>query len=213
MCWRTAKSSYNDALDYDGIQFTSDGDVPPLNRPRWSTISDERKGKADEQEQAQRGADHRGAEAGGGGASGRGSRSRVRCVQAHHLRLEVEVWRHGSERGAGGQATPRRECAAEEAGGGFKPRQRHAAIGDSKKLPGLVEKRAEVRRLVGEFRASERRVCGLMEIPRMSYRYQSRRDDSALRERLLALAREKPRFGYRRLWVILTTEERVNHKR
>ena len=47
-----------------------------------------------------------------------------------------------------------------------------------------------MRRLVDEFRASERRVCGLMEIPRMSYRYRYRRDDSALRERLLALARE-----------------------
>jgi len=118
-------------------------------------------------------------------------------LQGH---LEVEVRRHGRERGAGGQATPRRERAAEEAGRRSQPRQRHAAIGDSKKLPGLVEKRAEVRRLVDEFRASERRVCGLMEIPRMSYRYRCRRDDSALRERLLALAREKPRFGYRRLY-------------
>jgi putative transposase len=75
-----------------------------------------------------------------------------------------------------------------------------------------------VRRLIEEFRASERRVCGLMEIPRMSYRYQSRRDDSGLRERLLELAREKPRFGYRRLWVLLArdrrdNEERINHKR
>jgi hypothetical protein len=47
-----------------------------------------------------------------------------------------------------------------------------------------------VRRLIEEFRTSERRVCGLMEIPRMTYRYQSRSDDTALRERLLALARE-----------------------
>lgn len=75
-----------------------------------------------------------------------------------------------------------------------------------------------MRRLVGEFQASERRVCGLMEIPRMSCRYQSRRDDSALRERLLELAREKPRFGYRRLWVLLVggrrgDNERINHKR
>jgi putative transposase len=75
-----------------------------------------------------------------------------------------------------------------------------------------------VRRLIGEFHASERRVCGLMEIPRMSYRYQSRRDDTALRQRLLELAREKPRFGYRRLWVLLARdrrddEKRINHKR
>ena len=52
----------------------------------------------------------------------------------------------------------------------------------------------------------------------MSYRYQSRRDDTALRQRLLELAREKPRFGYRRLWVLLARdrrddEKRINHKR
>ena len=75
-----------------------------------------------------------------------------------------------------------------------------------------------MRRLVEEFHASERRVCGLMEIPRMSYRYQSRRGDSGLRERLRELAREKPRFGYRRLWVLLARgrangQERINHKR
>ena len=75
-----------------------------------------------------------------------------------------------------------------------------------------------MRRLIEEFQASERRVCGLMEIPRMSYRYQTRRDDSRLRERLLELAREKPRFGYRRLWVLLardraSDQERINHKR
>ena len=75
-----------------------------------------------------------------------------------------------------------------------------------------------MRRLIGEFHASERRVCGLMEIPRMSYRYPSRRDDRGLQERLLELAREKPRFGYRRLWVLLARDrangqERINHKR
>jgi putative transposase len=68
---------------------------------------------------------------------------------------------------------------------------------------------------MAEFHASERRACELMEIPRMSCRYQSRRDDSGLRERLLELAREKPRYGYRRLHVLLRRDgaERVNHKR
>lgn len=76
-----------------------------------------------------------------------------------------------------------------------------------------------MRRLIEEFQSSERRVCGLMEIPRMTYRYQSRRDDRELRERLLALAREKPRYGYRRLHVLLRRDEqnkegeRINHKR
>jgi putative transposase len=75
-----------------------------------------------------------------------------------------------------------------------------------------------VRRLIEEYQAGERRVCGLMEIPRMSCRYQSRRDDTELREQLLKLAREEPRFGYRRLWVLLGEGRpegaaRVNHKR
>lgn len=76
-----------------------------------------------------------------------------------------------------------------------------------------------MRRLKEEFPTSERRVCELIEIPRMSYRYQSRRDDTWLRERLLELAREKPRYGYRRLEVLLKRHpqhaggEPINHKR
>ena len=59
-------------------------------------------------------------------------------------------------------------------------------------------------------------LYGLMEIPRMSCRHRSRRDDSALCERLVELAREKPRFGYRRLHVLLCRDEpeaRINHER
>jgi transposase InsO family protein len=40
-----------------------------------------------------------------------------------------------------------------------------------------------------------------------------RQNDSGLRERLIALVREKPRFGYRRLHVLLSREgEQMNHK-
>ncbi len=47
-----------------------------------------------------------------------------------------------------------------------------------------------------------------------SYRYQTRRSDEPLRTRLVELAREKPRFGYRRLHVLLgRAGEHVNHKR
>jgi putative transposase len=46
-----------------------------------------------------------------------------------------------------------------------------------------------------------------------SYRYE-RRSDDGLRDRLVQLAREKPRFGYRRLHVLLRRSgEAVNHKR
>jgi len=65
------------------------------------------------------------------------------------------------------------------------------------------------------FGPSERRACELMEIAVASYRYRSQRQgDGALREKLVALAGEKPRFGYRRLHVLLRQAgERVNHKR
>jgi putative transposase len=47
-----------------------------------------------------------------------------------------------------------------------------------------------------------------------SYRYETRRSDEPLRTRLVELAREKPRFGYRRLHVLLSRSgEPVNHKR
>ena len=65
-----------------------------------------------------------------------------------------------------------------------------------------------------EYAFSERRACGLMTMAVSSYRYQTRRNDEPLRTRLVELAREKPRFGYRRLHVLLgRSGEHVNHKR
>jgi HTH-like domain len=53
-----------------------------------------------------------------------------------------------------------------------------------------------------------------MSIAVNSYRYCSSRSDEVLRERLLRLGRERPRYGYRRLQVLVEREgERVNHKR
>ena len=51
---------------------------------------------------------------------------------------------------------------------------------------------------------SERRACRLVELDRSSYRYERRADHNAeLREELVKLARQKPRYGYRRLHVLL----------
>jgi len=71
-----------------------------------------------------------------------------------------------------------------------------------------------VQRLKAEFPVSERHACELMSVPRSSCRYETTWDDAALRERLMELAREKPRFGYRRLHILLRRDgERINHKR
>ena len=53
-----------------------------------------------------------------------------------------------------------------------------------------------------------------MGVAESSYRYASRRQDEGLRGRLVELARENVRYGYRRLQVLLERKgERVNHKR
>jgi putative transposase len=77
-----------------------------------------------------------------------------------------------------------------------------------------VKLRGEVRWLGEHYQASQQRFCELMQIAVSSYRYHSTRSDAALRERLVELARKKPRWGYRRLHILLhASGEQVNHKR
>jgi putative transposase len=78
----------------------------------------------------------------------------------------------------------------------------------------LVNQRGEADWLRETYAASERRVCGLTGMAVASYRYRSRCSDEPLRTQLVELAREKPRFGYRRLHLLLRRSgEVVNHKR
>ena len=80
-----------------------------------------------------------------------------------------------------------------------KPAARRAAVG-------YAQKRFEI---------SERRACRGLDFPRSSNRYRSRKVDSP--ELVVALrkhAAERPRFGYRRLHVLLRRDgHNVNHKR
>jgi putative transposase len=80
---------------------------------------------------------------------------------------------------------------------------------------GPQAEREAVRVVQEEGRLSERHACGLIGMHRGSWRYRPReRDDAALRTRLRELAGERPRFGYRRLHVLLgRVGEHVNHKR
>jgi len=61
----------------------------------------------------------------------------------------------------------------------------------------------------------ERRACELNGIDRSSYRYGPKADRNAeLRNKLVELARRKPRYDYRRLGVLLARDgTTVNHKR
>jgi putative transposase len=76
------------------------------------------------------------------------------------------------------------------------------------------------RRAVGylqeEYRFSERRACRVIGAHRRTMRYRQtvRRDEPQVRERLRTLAAERPRWGYRRLHILLAREMgTINRKR
>ena len=69
----------------------------------------------------------------------------------------------------------------------------------------------EVRQLFG---ISERRACRVLGFHRSTQRHRATRDDRDLADKLRTLASERPRFGYRRLHILLRRQgETVNHKR
>lgn len=66
------------------------------------------------------------------------------------------------------------------------------------------------------FRISERRACRVLEQPRSSQRYVGKNADKdvAVVEKMSALSRDNPRYGYRRVWALLRREGwAVNKKR
>lgn len=78
----------------------------------------------------------------------------------------------------------------------------------------VASRRAAVGFVVDQFGLSERRSCALVGIDRTSCRYVARRaSDEPLRARLVELAKERPRWGYRTLWEILRREQVVNPKK
>jgi putative transposase len=87
---------------------------------------------------------------------------------------------------------------------------------------GPQAKREAVRVAESEGRLSERRACGLIGIARGSVRYRRRqRNEEQLRTHMKELAAKRPRFGYRRLYILLRREKnedgtmrwKMNHKR
>src|ERR1700749_1088019 len=74
-----------------------------------------------------------------------------------------------------------------------------------RKKGGACRAEAEVVFVSAEYRLSDRRACKLLGVERSSYRYEPRPvRNAALREDLVKLACQKPRYGYRRLHALLT---------
>jgi len=78
-----------------------------------------------------------------------------------------------------------------------------------------AQRRQAVAHLEMAHEMSERRACRIIGVDRTSVRYRrTKPDDGELRARIKALAHERRRFGYRRLYILLRREGRlVNKKR
>ena len=79
-----------------------------------------------------------------------------------------------------------------------------------------AQRRAAVSYVQEQFGLSQRRACQVVGSARSTIRYQrqGQGDNDAVRGRLCELATQRPRFGYRRLHVLLRREGIVvNHKR
>jgi len=73
-----------------------------------------------------------------------------------------------------------------------------------------------VEQVVGVLDVSERRACRVLGQPRATQRYEKRQldDEQILRERIVSLASQYGRYGYRRVTALLRNEGwLVNHKR
>lgn len=77
-----------------------------------------------------------------------------------------------------------------------------------------TQRRRVVTHLVAAYPVSARHACALVGLSRSRWQYRPRRSTHLLvRERLRALAGERPRWGYQRLHVLLRREGvRINHK-
>ncbi len=74
--------------------------------------------------------------------------------------------------------------------------------------------KASVEQIRKEFAFSERRACRLVGLPVNTFRYRPSDRNEALRKKLIEIAREQPKFGYRRLHVLAARDGvKVNHKR
>ena len=67
--------------------------------------------------------------------------------------------------------------------------------------------RRDVALIIAEHGLGERHACKLLEVDRSTYRYEPRPDrNTELRGALLTLAKQQPRYGYRRLWALLVRQ-------
>ena len=140
--------------------------------------------------------------------------SQVQHQRADVLPLAQEV---RQPRGFGAQAAQGAEggeSSAQGPGCRSEPRQTDPPRGAGKKSLKAAKRRELVNWAREKYFISARHGCSILQLARSSYYYKNRLDARvALRMRLRELAAVRPRFGYRRLHLLLRREGwQVNHK-
>lgn len=142
--------------------------------------------------------------------------SQVRHLGSDLLQLTDEIRRAVALRSAAPEGTGAGEQQAQASVGRINARQCRAEGAVGRKVASPQAKREAVRILMTERAMGVTRACGLVGISRSLFYYESRRrvDDEALTGRMMAIAAQKRRYGYRRIHVLLQRDGCfANHKR
>ena len=135
--------------------------------------------------------------------------------QQTFYRWRSKYRRAGPKRAATAQGAGAGERPTQEAGSRSEPGQADSPGCAGKKSLRPARKRQLVRRTRQRYKIGTRRAYGLMQLQRSSFYYRHRKDpQEALRLRIRDLAAARPRYGYRRLHVLLCREGwKINAKR
>jgi len=130
--------------------------------------------------------------------------------------VETEIRGNGPVGSQTVKAPGRREQPVKAENSGLSNRERHPQRGELKKVVGPSPKRKAVKAVVEKTAVSVRRACNAIGLTRSSYQYQGKANpfQERLLERIEALCRRYPRYGYRRITILLQKEGwKVNKKR
>ena len=77
-----------------------------------------------------------------------------------------------------------------------------------------IEERREAVRFLETYGVSVQRACLLVQLHRSTFLYQARPvADAGVRQEIADLAQVHPRYGYRRIWVVIRRSRRINRQR
>jgi putative transposase len=130
--------------------------------------------------------------------------------------LASQVRRYGSLGSQAVEGPGVRECEAKEVASRSHTRHGSHEGGRQGKVLSPQAKREAVAAMIEKVKLSKRRACRLVGLSRSVLHYETTHnsDSEALSARLMALAHERRRFGYRRLHALVNREGvHANHKR